>query len=255
MKSFLPLHVQILREKLVRSTTGIPETGIIISEAIKNIESIHPNKLQPTYIKKNFSEMCEMIFYETYAIYQKHENNSLANLGDSFLRKFYKKNFSEDDFKKMINEVIVESTTFEKSLKQSRASRAGKAFEIIVMRLLDEIGIPNEHITKEDKKSGLRPIDIVVPDRKTAVHDSFKAHYLSLKTSLKDRWKLVVEDQRQGQRTYLLTLLQREKISKEVADKIVKAGILLFIPDQIKLQQFQNKQGVCKLSDLPKSLK
>jgi len=74
-------------------------------------------------------------------------------------------------------------------------------------------------------------------------------------TSLKDRWKLVVEDQKQGQRTYLLTLLQREKLTKEVADKIVKAGILLYIPDQIKEEQFPNKQGINKLSDLPKSLR
>jgi len=240
---------------LGKSVTGLPETSAIMSEAIMDIESKNPRKIQPSYIEQNFSELCELIFYETYRIYQVHEKKSLEDLGDTFLKRFYKKNFSEDEFKKMLNNVIVESTSFEKSLKQSRAARAGKAFEIIVMKLLDEIGIPNEHITKEDKKSGLRPIDIVVPDRETAINDSFKAHFLSLKTSLKDRWKLVVEDQQQGQRTYLLTLLQKEKLSKQVADKIVNAGILLYIPDKTKKEQFPNKQGVNKLSDLPKSLR
>ena len=244
-----------LGEELAKGTTGIAGTNAIISEAIKNIKSKDPTKLQPTYIEQNFSELCELIFYEAYKVYQKLENDSLDELGNSLQNKLYKKNFTEQDFKKMLSEVIAESTSFEKSLKQSRASRAGKAFELIVMKLLEEIGIPNEHITKEDKKSGLRPIDIVVPNRETAISDSFKAHFLSLKTSLKDRWKLVVEDQKQGQRTYLLTLLQREKLSKAVADKIVNAGILLYIPDKIKEEQFPNKKGVSGLSDLPKMLK
>jgi len=243
------------REELAKGTTGIPETSSIISEALKNIKSKDPAKLEPKYIEQNFSELCELIFYEAYNVYQKLENDSLDDLGNSLLKKFYKKNFTEHDFKKMLSEVIVESTSFEKKLKQSRAARAGKAFELIVMRLLVEIGIPNEHITIEDKKSGLRPIDIVVPNRETAISDSFKAHFLSLKTSLKDRWKLVVEDQKQGQRTYLLTLLQREKLSKAVADKIVDAGILLYIPDKIKKEQFPNKKGVSGLSELPKMLK
>ena len=244
-----------LGEELAKGTTGIAGTNVIISEAIKNIKSMDSTKLQPTYIEQNFSELCELIFYEAYKVYQKLENDSLDELGNSLQNKLYKKNFTEQDFKKMLSEVIAESTSFEKSLKQSRASRAGKAFELIVMKLLEEIGIPNEHITKEDKKSGLRPIDIVVPNRETAISDSFKAHFLSLKTSLKDRWKLVVEDQKQGQRTYLLTLLQREKLSKAVADKIVNAGILLYIPDKIKKEQFPNKKGVSGLSELPKMLK
>ena len=240
---------------MAKTKLDIPGTNEIILEAVRKIEAKDPEKLQASYIEKNFSELCEIIFDEAYRIYQQHERNILDDLSDSLLKKFYRKNFSEADFKKMISEVVFESTSIEKSLKQSRASRAGKSFELIVMKLLDEIGIPNEHITTEDKKSGLRPIDIVVPDTKTAIHDPFKAHFLSLKTSLKDRWKLVVEDQNQGQRTYLLTLLQREKLTKEVADKIVNAGILLFIPDKIKQEQFPNKQGINKLSDIPKNLK
>lgn len=237
-----------------KSKTGLPSTEEIVKEAYKNVEKNSPEKLTSEYIQKNFSELNELLFYGAYEIYKMHERKAFDDMTQKILDEYDQKSFSKNDVRKILSVGIQKSSEFEKSLKQSRASRAGKAYEFIVMDLLDRLGIKNEHITKEDKKSGLRPIDIVIPDRKTAINDPDQAQFLSLKTSLKDRWKLVVEDQKQGQRTHLLTLLQREKMSKSVAEKISNAGIFTYVPDQIKEEQFKSHNRIRKLSDLPSKL-
>jgi hypothetical protein len=237
------------------STTGIPGTDKIFSEALSLVAKSGQEKLKPAYVERNFSEVCELLFYESYSIYQKYEKKALEDMSDNILKRYGKETYTQNEVKKILREATMEASLLEKSLKQSRASRAGKAFELIVSNLLQTMGIPHEKVTKEDKKTGLRLIDMVIPDTKTAIRDPDQAKFLSLKTSLKDRWKLAVEDQRQGQRTYLLTLLQSEKLTKEVAEKIVDAGIILYVPDEIKDKQFPNKSGIRKLSDLPKNLR
>ncbi len=238
----------------ISNKTGIIGTSEIVSETFAHIGKDNPGKLKPDYIQKNFSEITELLFYQAYKIYQLYEKNAFEKLKERIMANHKGEEFSKNDVKKILDEAILEASTFEKSLKQSRASRAGKTFENIVMQLLEMIGISNEHVTKEDKKSGLRPIDIVIPNIKTAVANPDQAHFLSLKTSLKDRWKLVVEDQAQGQRTHLLTLLQNEKLTKDVAEKIVKAGIFIYIPDSIKESQFPKEARIRKLSDLPSTI-
>jgi hypothetical protein len=207
------------------------------------------------FIKSNFSKACEAAFDEAHRIYNLHQDGFLDRLSSDIVEGKGKTKFTLDDVKSLVREAVGHGTEAEMTLKQSRASRAGKAFELIVMRLLHMIDIKNEHITDEPDGSNLRRIDIVVPDKRTAAEDPFKAHFLSLKTSLKDRWKLVVEDMAEGQRTYLITLLQGEKISKNVVDKIALAGMKFYIPDGIKDSLFPNNGKVKRLSDLPSDLR
>ena len=235
--------------------TDIPSTKKIIAESYQKIKKENQSMLEPEYITKNFSVIIELLFDESYKTYLKYENKVIEDLTQKTLDKIQKDVLTKAEVKTILHTIVQESITVEKSLKQSRYARAGSTFEIIVQTLLDVIGIKSEHITREDKKSGLRPIDLVIPDRKTAIERPDDAHFLSLKTSLKDRWKLVVEDQRQGQRTHLITLLQKEKLTDEVAQKIIDRGIFLYIPDDIKRECFSKNTQVRKLSSLPQKVK
>jgi len=239
----------------LKSKIDIPKTKEIISEAYDKIKKDNSIMLESDFITKNFSQIVELFFDEAYTIYLKYENKVIEKLTQNTLDKIEKDTLTKDEVKVILGKIVNESMTIEKSLQQSRFGRAGSSFEIIVKTLLEKIGIQSEHITKEDKKSGLRPIDLVIPDRKTAIERPDDAHFLSLKTSLKDRWKLVVEDQTQGQRTHLITLLQNEKPTDEVAQKIIDRGIFLYIPDEIKDECFPKNTRVRKLSSLPSKVK
>ena len=210
--------------------------------------------LEPKFIREKFSAVTELFFQYAYEIYLAYENTVIERLTKDALGRIDKDTLRKPEVAVLLKDIVRDAITTEKSLKQSRYARAGTTFEIIVQTLLKEIGIQSERVKKEDKKSGLRRIDLVIPDIKTAIESPDNAHFLSLKTSLKDRWKLVGEDQRQGQRTHLATLLQREKLTAGVAQKIMDRGIFIYIPDQVKDECFPNNPLVRKISDLPSRL-
>jgi hypothetical protein len=234
---------------------GIPTTKQMIKTARDRVIKTQPNILEPDYINANFSTVIETLFQTTYDVYLECENTAIEKITQDTLDRIDKATLTKAEVATILRSIVQQAIDTEKSLKQSRYARAGSVFEIIVQDLLNRVGIHSEHVTREDKKSGLRPIDLVVPDRKTAIERPDKAHFLSLKTSLKDRWKLVVEDQQQGQRTHLLTLLQREKLTNAVAAKIIGRGIFLYIPDAVKAESFPNEPRVRNLSTLPTEIR
>ena len=210
--------------------------------------------LEPRFIREKLSAVVELFFQYAYGIYLGYENTIIECLTKDALDRIDNDTLRKPEVEVLLKDVVRDAIAIEKRLRQSRNARAGTAFEIIVQTLLKKIGIQSERVKKEDKKSGLRRIDLVIPDIKTAIESPDDAHFLSLKTSLKDRWKLVGEDQRQGQRTHLATLLQREKLTAGVAQKIMDRGIFLYIPDQVKDECFPNNSHVRKISALPSRL-
>lgn len=230
--------------------TGIPGTAEIIGEAMERIRRNRPDTVEPGFVRERFSDAVEAVFDEAHAVYREYEEAGINALADN---AFLSAGGSMDntDARDAFRRSFCEAVRLERSLSQSRSSRAGKSFETIVKELLLVAGIPSEHVTRGDKRTGLNRIDLVIPDRETAVGRPDRAHFLSLKTSLKERWREVVEEQAHGQRTHLLTILQNEKLSDSTAMKIVEHGILLYVPDRVKDDRFPDESRIRRLSDLP----
>lgn len=238
---------------MLATKTGIPNTSEIIHEAMKQIRRDDPRMLKPAFVRNQFSDALESVFNVTYERYKGYEKDAIDSLAESLLSG-WSSSISRREALGMFRTAVTEAIKMEKSLSQSRSSRAGTSFEIIVQELLSIIGIPSERVTRGDKKAGLNRIDLVIPDRKTAVTSPDRAHFLSLKTSLRERWREVVEEQTQGQRTHLLTILQNEVLTDRVAQNIVEHGIFLYVPDRIKNDRFADEPRIRKLSDLPASI-
>lgn len=229
---------------------GIPSTAEIIGEAMERIRRTSPGTMEANFVRERFSDAIEAVFNEAHAVYREYEKASINTLADRALLSAGG-DIEDLDARNEFRRSVCEAVTLEKSLRQSRSSRAGRSFETIVRELLNVAGIPSEHVTRGDKRTGLNRIDIVIPDRETAIGRPDRAHFLSLKTSLKERWREVVEEQSHGQRTHLLTILQNERLTDSVALKIVEYGILLYVPDRIKDSRFPNESRIRRLSDLP----
>jgi len=232
----------------------IPNSLKIVEKAQYFIKKFEPDAFTKKYLIMNFCEVIELTFHESYKLYQKYETQFIARKIRKVLPEDKSRVFTFIEVEELSAKVGKISIELEKSLSQSRKSRAGRTFEIIVQKLLKICGINSERVTNEYKKKGLRRLDLVVPDLLTALNSPDSAHFLSLKTSLKDRWKLVIEDQKPGQRTHFLTLLQHETLSSNILEKIFDRGIILYIPDNIKIKEFQNDSRVRKLSELPSKL-
>lgn len=213
-----------------------------------------PGLLTPTGIKDNFYGAVKALFDTTYDLYGRYQNVEVEALASRIINRTPKQTFTKDDMRAICIEAINSSMSLEKSLKQSRAARAGMSFEIIIKSLLEDIGIQSERVTREVKSVHLRRIDLVIPDKKTAIEAPDKAHFLSLKTSLKERWMQVAAEQAQGQRTHLVTILQGEILSNAVAMKIIDRGIFLYVPDPVKNDRFPKEPKIRQISDIPRTV-
>ena len=150
--------------------TEIPGVDEIVEEAIAKIRAEDPDALTPQAVLDHFSDAVENVFGATYDAYKRHERGRI----EAHKRKFTEglpETVPRKRVEKIVDEAVDGVIGLEKSLKQSRASRAGKSLERIVQKLLALVGIPSEAVTRGDKKYKLDRIDLVIPDRQTAINN------------------------------------------------------------------------------------
>lgn len=112
------------------------------------------------------------------------------------------------------------------SASQTRKSRAGRSFENHIQRLLKDGRIRHEEQTV---LAGRRP-DFVLPDVKT-LNERGDAVILSLKTTLRERWKQVGME-RFGGGVFLATV--DDRVSSEAIVEMHRQGISLIVPESLK---------------------
>lgn len=114
------------------------------------------------------------------------------------------------------------------SAAQTRKSRAGLSFEHHIQRLLHDGRIRHE---AQAIFGGRRP-DFVLPDV-AALNDPSRTEslILSLKTTLRERWKQLGLERRLGA-VFLATV--DDRVSKPAIEEMVRNGIVLVVPELLK---------------------
>jgi len=226
-----------------RAKSLIPDNDSIITEALKRVRKHFSKK----YVEENFFQALKQVMDEGYKIYLEGEEKAKKQtivLVNQLCKK--EKSLNKDEV------LFFSGINFENSATQMRKARAGGAFEIYVEKLLDILEIPSEKTSGKLAKI-LNRTDRVVPSVKIASKQPDLAKFLSMKTSLAERWKQVVPEQNKGWAVYLLTL--DEKLTVEKAKEIDASGIVLFVRDPIKEKKgIDNLNNIRKLSDFPSHL-
>lgn len=114
------------------------------------------------------------------------------------------------------------------SAAQTRKSRAGLSFERHVERLLVDGRVRHE---AQIVLSSRRP-DFVLPDVR-ALNDAARrdALILSLKTTLRERWKQLGHERKHAA-VFLATV--DDRVSAQAIDDMQEAGIVLVVPESLK---------------------
>jgi len=230
--------------KVPKPTELIPDNEEIISEAIAAL----PDQMKKAeYIEKNFYKVLKQVMDRGYKKFLKHQEDAKKKVVEIFNKQ--SSGLGEKEKGLALFELGIE---FEKSASQMRKARAGQAFENYVQKLLEMMKVPCEKPMGKERGK-LNRTDLVVPDKSTAFKQPDRAKFLSMKTTLAERWKQVVPEQNKGWAVYLLTL--DEKLSKNKAREIEKSGIVLFVPDEVKSRtDLKDINGIRSLSDLPEHL-
>ncbi|MGA8857943.1 MAG: type II restriction endonuclease [Candidatus Bathyarchaeia archaeon] len=88
---------------------------------------------------------------------------------------------------------------------QRRKTRGGKSLEKVLEILLRDVGVKCE-FPKGSARTTLKRIDLVVPDQQTALSNPDRAHFISCKRTLRERWKQTIPERQPSWRVYLVTV-------------------------------------------------
>lgn len=121
-----------------------------------------------------------------------------------------------------------------------RKSRAGLSLELHMEALLKANAV---RFVKKAKTEGKKEPDFLLPGKKE-YHDSrFPSHLLTMlgsKTSLKDRWRQVINEADRIELKHLLTL--QAPVSEDQTDEMQQEGVQLVIPRQYHADGFSERQ-------------
>ncbi|MFZ8852434.1 type II restriction endonuclease [Fervidibacter sp.] len=225
--------------------------------------------LDEEFIRHYFGEALRQIDERAMEIYLKHERRAMKFAAQEWLeqrRKLLQREWDhlsallqEDRWEAFKRKVVPMFMDFaqlvqrlEKDLGNMRKARGGLTFERAVEKLLSTIAIPYERPRGREAQK-LERIDLVSPDVKTALNEPERAIFLTLKRTLRERWKQEVPAA-QGRRCWLLTL--DPDITETKADEIHEKGLEAFVPEEVAVRVRQKgKIWVRSLDELPKSLR
>ena len=197
---------------------------------------------------------------EKFLEYEKKAIRKLAQLWIESQESNVKERFREilednENFVKKLAEIFISFAELvqrlEKDLGNMRKARGGAIFEKSVIELLKYIGIPCQ-APKGEVREKLRRVDVVVPSEDIALNTPDKAVFITCKRTLRERWKQEVPSAGPNQRFYLVTI--DHKLSDKKVKEIGSKGLIVYVRDELKEENFKNFHWVRKLSDLPKDL-
>jgi hypothetical protein len=225
----------------------IPSVDSIFSETTDSLDS--RDILGKDTIESNFWQVLQAFEHEAYERYLDYEHHALEKLKHdcvSFLP---------------VNTTLIQALDagfplaleFEHRAAQSRKARAGNSFERAVPFLLEKIGIRCEKPLKGDKNR-FEKIDFIIPSVAVAKTHPEKAIFLSIKRTIRERWRQVSIEKNMGH-VYLVSMSDEQDLSEAKIRDLEKSHIILYIPDELRaLEKYRQFNNLRKISDLPKDL-
>lgn len=136
-----------------------------------------------------------------------------------------------------------------KSMRGSRATRAGTSFELHIKALLEGGKIPHHY----QALVGRRTPDFILPslqfyELEGRVRDA--AIILTAKTTLRERWQQILNEGKKVASWHLATL--DKTVTKESLDEMEELGVILVVPEALKINDYTlytNRKGVITFRD------
>lgn len=201
----------------------------IIQKAIRE-KLVHPYD-RPESIKENFSRLVEEIQTDAYALYRKSAKES----GELAIRRILLERIGKNsDAEAVINacaDMFEEFNSFFLSISQSRKTRAGSAFEVILKSLFKSLSYPFD----EQQIINGKP-DFLMPGRKHYDTNSMDCIIFTAKRTIRERWKQIVTEGTRGLGFYLATI--DDKVSTNQLDEMKNNRIYLVVPASIKAEKY-----------------
>lgn len=247
----------------------IPSGAELASQARERVwkQFWHEKEPTPAEIQERVGELFCSLLDTEYEVYLEYEEMCAQRapelvLSDEGVRRFPRTaqllQFALDtlaDAQKPALHKLNETTTylrpfyrlFEQSLAQGRMGRAGGSAQIHLAYLLHQLGYTGEFETQQVLNG---KVDFLFPSKKAWDKDRQRCIIVSVKRSLRERYKQVFEELGMtGGLTVYLVITEpadeaRKDLTPEKVANIKKQNVYLVVRDSVKQQQFSTEQRV-----------
>jgi hypothetical protein len=178
----------------------IPSSSEIANAAIATV--LGANVSNKDYIKGHFSALVTDVQVEAYRAYQAAEGLACGKAIEDYFRTLLPVEPSATDVFQLMRERFLILDRFFLSLTQSRRTRAGAAFEIVVTTLFTVLEYPH---TAQPEIAGSRP-DYILPSIEHYHNFATDCIVFTCKRTLRERWRQVITEGMTGQAFFLATI-------------------------------------------------
>lgn len=230
----------------------IPPSAAIISETLSEL-GISATSHSPDRVQAEFDSLLEQVYHHSLKVLEKYEDRAYADAAMGELVRIHRSDIlkhviplkhaeNDEDFMAALQSLLqgcyLPLRQLFKSIGNSRSSRGGKDFELQLAALLDLLHIPYDHLSEPHH------IDFMIPSESQFRADRRRAILLSVKRTLRERWKQVVDDLQQTNSPHVYLVTADRQISIETAKGIGERNIYLVVWDDIKARKFHDNRTV-----------
>jgi EcoRII C terminal len=240
-KEIKPLKSTSRNALFASTTVHIPKAETLIEEAIAiALRGINDEK---TYIKQNFSALIFDLQIEAYKLYQMHEREYGGRaLREAFVSRIGANPSAEDVLSNLQSSFNLLDTYF-LSLTQGRRTRAGASFQLAMSALLTRLGYAYEaQPVLPDSKP-----DYVLPNKNWYMQNASDCIILTLKRTLRERWRQVPTEGNTGSTYFLATI--DPKVQVDELAKMKTLNVKLVVPKKFKFEQYSIAKNVISFED------
>lgn len=219
----------------------VPDGRTIAREAFDAFLTNHPSAAST---KKRFSELVESLQLDAYRNYQHYEREAWRVAFVDTFGPELRECSTPEKVASVIGDYFYALDRFFLSRTQSRRSRAGGAFEVVLEGLFKRLQYPFESQPKIDGNP-----DFVFPSVDLYKKNAQDAIVFTAKRTLRERWRQIVTEGAQGLGFFLATI--DEKVSAAQIKEMKSARIQLVVPSRMKesVRQYAGAANVITFED------
>jgi EcoRII C terminal len=214
----------------------IPTAERLVAQAVE--AKIGRRNDAATYIRENFSSLIEDLQLDAYKLYLASEEASAARIIRTTVEERLPDGGGVEDALNIIAASFGELDKFFLSLTQSRRARAGTAFQEIMSILLRKLDYPfvAQPILDDSKP------DYVMPSWDWYKHNATDCIILTLKRTLRERWRQVPTEGNSGSTFFLATI--DDNVPGTELDKMKQLNVRMVVPTRLKEHKYAKYPAV-----------
>lgn len=201
-----------------------------------------PNLDDTESIKRNFSALVFDVQVRAYEKYLEAEGKAVAAALQELIEPRLRGHSAAEVFAFIREHPFVLDRLY-LSLTQSRRTRAGRTFELVVTTLFQALSYP---YTAQPELAGSKP-DYVLPSLEHYEEYATDCILFTCKRTLRERWRQVVTEGATGQAFYLATI--DDRLSQPELARMQQNHVIVVVPAEIKNDRYADRRNVVSFED------